>query len=157
MTVYYTNKAPSAGGGPTVGVGWARVVVCPETQVALTTTILGSTAHNVGLFYVPAGFVIMGAAISGASAMDTNGSPTLTINVGDSGSNTRIFSASTVAQGGTYSTAMAAGAHFYKFTARTEIRAYIQAVAATAVAGTLRFALTGFIDPDYNTTALTAS
>lgn len=156
MAVYYTSKAPSNGGGPTTGVGWHRQLVTLEAQVAMTTAMIDNANDDVGLFFAPAGFVVMGGSISG-SDMDTNGSPTLAFDVGDSGDEDRFFAASAVGQAGTYSSALAVAGHFYKYTARTEVRAYIQTAAATGAAGTLKVSLWGFIDPDYSTTALTAS
>jgi hypothetical protein len=78
--------------------------------------------------------------------LDSNGSPSITLNVGDSGSATRYFSASTVSQAGTASTALAAGAVGYKTTAKTRITIVPQANAATAVAGTIRLGMAYFVE-----------
>lgn len=155
MAVYYTSKAPSNGGGPTVGVGWNRQLVVLEAQVAMTTAMTDNANDDVGLFYAPAGFVVVGGSIS---ATDMDSSTGLAIDVGDSGDEDRLFAASAVGQAATFSNSLAAAGHMYKYTSRTEIRAYIQtAVSGTPAAGTLKVAIFGFIDPDYNTTALTAS
>jgi hypothetical protein len=122
----------------------------------MTTAMLDNANDDVGLFYVPAGFVVTGILAS-ASDMDTNGSPALAIDIGDSGDEDRFLAASTIGQAGTVSTALAAAGVLYKFTARTQVRAYIQTAAATAAAGTLKVSLFGFMDPDYDTTALVAA
>lgn len=155
MAVYYTSKAPANGGGPTTGNGWFRNLIVLEAQVAMTTAMTDNANDDVGLFYAPAGFVCIGGTIS---ATDMDSSTGLAIDVGDSGDEDRFFAASAVAQAATLSGALAPAGHFYKYTSRTEIRAYIQtAVSGTPAAGTLKVALWGFIDPDYSTTALTAS
>lgn len=155
MAVYYTAKAPSNGAGPTVGPGTFRGLVCLEAQVAMTTAMIDNVNDDVGLFYAPAGFVCIGGSIS---ATDMDSSTGLAIDVGISGTEALFFSASAVGQAATFSNALAPAGHFYKFTSRTEVRAFIQAAASgTPAAGTLKVALFGFIDPDYSTTALTAS
>jgi len=155
MAVYYTSKAPSNGGGPTIGVGWSRNIITLEAQVAMTTAMIDNANDDVGLFYAPTGFVVMGGSIS-ATDMDTGG-PALLIDVGIAGTEELFFADSAVGGNATYSSALAPAGHFYKFTARTEVRAFISTAATTPAAGTLKVALWGFVDPDYNTTALTAS
>lgn len=154
MAAYETSK--SAAVGTSIGTGWARQVIEDVAIIAVTTAMIDNTNDSVGLMYLPAGAVVLGATLS-SSDLDTNGTPTITWNVGDTGSNTRFFSASTVSQAGTLSTAIAQGGHLYKFTARTQIRAYVNAVSATGAAGTLYFAIRYFVDPDFSTTALVAA
>lgn len=72
-----------------------------------------------------------------ATDMDTNGSPTLTLNVGDAGSANRIFSASTVGQAGTESSAFAAGGDEYAYTVDTPVTGVAAANAATGASGTV--------------------
>ena len=81
-----------------------------------------------------------------ASDLDTNGSPLLTINVGDAGSATRFFSASNVGQAGTAATATAATGIFHKYTEKTKITGTVQANAATGAAGTIRLLVLYTID-----------
>jgi hypothetical protein len=156
MAVYYTSLAPSNGTGKTIGSGWNQNIVTATAIVAMTTAMIDNANDDVGLFYLPAGAVVVRATVA-ATDMDTNGSPALAIDVGDSGDEDRLFAASTVGQTGTLSTAMARTGFLYKYTSRTEIRAYIQTAAATGAAGTLYVAVDYFVDPDFNTTALTAS
>jgi hypothetical protein len=100
-----------------------------------------STADTINFGYVPANFRLLGATLE-ATDMDTGG-PTLTLNVGDAGSATRLFSASTVAQAGTASSALATTGQGYKYTAKTLITGIAQANATTPAAGTIWLVLTG--------------
>lgn len=152
-----TFETPISGtSGPRFGPGPARQLITATAIIAMTTAMLDSTADDVGLFYVPAGAVIVYANISGTD-MDTNGTPTLAIDIGDSGDEDRIFAASAVGQAATFSHAMAIAGHLYKYTTATQLRAYIQAVSATGAAGTLKVSVTYFVDESFSTTALTAS
>ena len=135
--------------------GGTREPVVATVSVACTTAMLDNTNDVINLFYVPKGAVIVAAVVS-ATDMDTGG-PTLAFNIGDAASNGRIFAATAVGQAGTLSTAMAAGAHLYKFTADTLVSAFVSAAATTPAAGTLNFSLTYFVDPEYSTTALVAA
>lgn len=154
MATYETSL--SGNRGVVVGPGWGREEVVMTAIVAITTAMIDNADDDVGLFYVPKGFVVTGAAIA-ATDMDTATSAALAFDVGDSDDENRIFAASTVGQGGTYSNAMARAGFLYKYTAKTQIRAYVETAAATGASGTLYVAITGFIDPDFDTTALTAS
>lgn len=103
-------------------------------------TAAPATTDTLNFFDLPANARILMAVLE-SDDMDTNGSPTITLNIGDSGSATRLFSASTVAQAGTASTALAAGAIGYKVTTKTRIVGVPQANAATGAAGTVRLAV----------------
>lgn len=154
MATYYTDKSRSF--GPRVGVGQHRQIMTAEAIVAITTAMIDNTNDEVGLFRLPKGAVIVGATIA-ATDMDSNGSPTLAFDVGDDSDEDRIFAASSVGQGGTLSTAIARTGFLYKYTADTLIKAYVQAVSATGVAGTLYVSVQYFVDLEYSTTALTAT
>jgi hypothetical protein len=154
MTAFETQLSGKR--GIVLGNGWGREIICATAIVAMTTAMLDNANDDVGLFAVPAGAVVVGATLS-ATDMDTNGTPTLAIDIGDSADEDRIFAASVVGQAGTLSQAMARTAHLYKYTAETQLRAYIQTAAATAAAGTLTFSLFYFIDPEFSTTALVAA
>jgi hypothetical protein len=115
-------------------VASAGVVHWAYAEITVTAAL--TTADVFNFFDLPAGSRVIAATLE-STDMDTNGSPTLAINVGDSGSGTRYFSASTVGQAGTASTAIAvAGLHF-KNTTKTRITGAPSANAATGVAGTL--------------------
>ena len=132
MTTYsstnYTNKTGVAAGGPAQNVFSAYAeVVCTSAP---------STSDTINFFYLPAGARVLAMTLE-STDMDTGGSPSLTLNVGDSGSATRYFSASTVGQAGTASVASAVAGLHYKTTAKTLVTGVAQANAATGAAGTL--------------------
>lgn len=108
-------------------------VVCAAAPTTSDPLIFG---------YVPKNFRLLGATIE-ASDMDTSGSPTITLNVGDSGDADRIFAASNVGQTGAVSSAMAATGFGYKYTDKTLITGVAQANATTGAAGTIFLALWG--------------
>ena len=154
MAVFYTDKSRTF--GPRVGAGLNRQTLIAEAIVAVTTAMIDNVDDEVGLFWLPAGAVVVGGTIS-ATDMDTNGTPTLAIDVGDTADEDRLFAASTVGQAGTLSTSFARTGHMYKYATATLIKAYVQAVAATGAAGTLNVSVRYFVDPEYSTTALTAT
>lgn len=153
MAVYETNKSRPY--GPSVGPGWHRQTITDVAIVAMTTAMLNNADDDVGLLWLPAGAVIVGATLSGTD-MDT-GSPALVIDVGDADVEDRLIAASTVGQAGTLSSALAPTGHLHKYTVRTQIRAFIKTAAATAAAGTLKFSVSYFVDPEFETTPLVAS
>lgn len=91
---------------------------------------------------VPKGFRVMGASLE-STDIDTNGSPTVTINVGDAGDADRLFAASTVGQAGTASVAIAATGLHHIYTADTVITGAIPTGPATGTTGTLQLAVWG--------------
>lgn len=139
-----------------VGAGWARETITQVAIVAMTTAMIDNANDDVGLFWVPAGAVVVAYSLR-ATDMDTNGSPTLTFDIGDSADEDRLLAASNVGQAGTLTTTMIATGHLYKFTALTQIRAYVATAAATAAAGTLFFSLSYIVDPEFSSTALVAA
>lgn len=153
MAVYDTTL--SGARGEVITNGWARQICTATAIVALTTEMIDNTNDDIGLFSLPAGAVIVGGTIS---ATDMDGGSGLAIDVGDSVNSARLFAASTVGQGATLSTALAPAGHLHKYTAETAIRATIETVAAgTPAAGTLKVSIHYFVDPEFSTTALTAS
>jgi hypothetical protein len=70
--------------------GFARTKKVYGGTVNLLATDLVTTAQT-AVCRVPAGFVLQ-SVFASSSDMDTNGSPTLAFNLGDSGSAARIFS-----------------------------------------------------------------
>jgi hypothetical protein len=92
-----TANAPAIGHGL---AGNAKVATATVTCAAAP-----STSDTLNFFDLPAGSRVHMAMLT-ASDMDTNGSPTLALNIGDSGSAARLFSASTVGQAATASTAL---------------------------------------------------
>ena len=109
---------------------------------SVTFSSAPTTSDTAPMFVAPKGFRVFGATLV-SSDMDTNVSPTITLNVGDSGSATRFFSASTVAQAGTSSTATATSGLGYLFTADTVVNIVPQANAATGAAGNAQLMMWG--------------
>lgn len=154
MAIYTTPQ--SATYGTVYGPGVAREKITLTAIVAITTAMIDNVDDEVGLFWVPKGFVVTGCKVA-ATDMDTNVSPTLAFDIGDDADENRLMAATTVGQAGTFSSAMAQAGFLYKYTAKTLIKAYVQAVAATGAAGTLYVEVEGFVDEEFNTTALVAA
>jgi hypothetical protein len=86
--------------------GFARTKKVFGGTVNLVATDLVTTAQT-SVMKVPAGFTLQ-SIYAASSDMDTNGSPTLAFNLGDSGSAARFLSASNIGQAGTSTTTLAA-------------------------------------------------
>ena len=129
----YSSSAVS-NGNPTAGHGIAGNVKVARAEV--TCSAAPSTADTINFFDLPAGARVHLAVLE-ASDMDTNASPTLALNVGDSGSAARLFAASTVGQAATLSTAIATAGADYQYTAKTRITGVASTNAATGAAGTV--------------------
>jgi hypothetical protein len=123
-----TANAPAIGHGL---AGNAKVATATVTCAAAP-----STSDTLNFFDLPAGSRVHMAMLT-ASDMDTNGSPTLALNIGDSGSAARLFSASTVGQAATASTALAATGAGNLYTTKTRITGVASTNAATGAAGTV--------------------
>lgn len=149
----YNSDQITANGGLTAAQA-QRVITGPMTPntisffwtVSITAAAANLDAFNFGT--VPKGFRLLSATLE-STDIDTNGSPTVTINVGDSGDADRIFAASTVGQTGVITTG-ASAANFlqptgfgYLYTDDTLITGAIPTGPATGAAGTLYLALTG--------------
>lgn len=154
MAIWYTDQGRTF--GTRVGAGISRQVLEATAIVAMTTTMVDNADDEVSLFWLPKGAVVTGITAM-ATDMDTNGAPALVIDIGDDADEDRLMAASTIGQAGTLSTTMPTTGFLYKYTADTRIKAYIKTAAATAAAGTLYVSVKYFVDPEFSTTALTAS
>lgn len=156
MAVYYTSLAPSQGynkASKVVSSGWSREVVAAPFSVAMTTAMLDNANDDVGLLWVPPGAVMVGITVD---ATDMDSATALLIDIGDADDEDRLYAALN-AQAAIIGSTIARAGFLYKYAAATEIRAYINTAAGTAVAGTLKGVLFYFVDPEFSTTALTAS
>lgn len=126
-----TNIANKTG---VASVAAAGVVHCAYAEVVTTAAL--TTSDTLNFFDLPPNARVISATLE-ATDLDTNGAPLLTINVGDAGSATRYFSASTVGQAGTAAVASAVAGLHYKTTAKTRIVGVPAANAATGVAGSV--------------------
>lgn len=154
MAAYETSL--SATYGVVYGPGTTRQVVTATAIIALTTAMIDNANDDVGLFYVPKGAVITGAKAS-CTDVDTDASPAVVIDVGDAADEDRIVAAATIGQAATLTDVLAPAGHLYKYTAKTQLRAYIKTAAATGAAGTLKVQVEYFVDEDFSTTALVAA
>ncbi len=152
MATYETSRSGLR--APVDATGWSREKICHTAIIAMTTAMIDNANDDVGLFYVPAGFIVTDIAVN---ATDMDSGTALLIDIGDSADEDRLLAASNIGQAGGTTTSLATTGFLYKYTARTQVRAYINTAAGTAVAGTLKVVLTGFNDPEYSTTALVAS
>ena len=153
MATFYTNQSRDF--GPRVGQGHSRVVISRQAKIACTTAMV-AVSQIVNVCWMPKGAVLLAARIA-SDDMDSNGTPTLAWHLGDSGSASRIFSASTVSQAGTLSLAFQPAALGYKWTADTLLFLTASTGAATAVAGNITVVLEYFVDVDFDTAALVAT
>lgn len=111
-------------------------------NVAFSSVSVSSAAADsdiVQFFQVPAGATVVGGVLR-CSDLDANGSPTVTVHVGDAGDADRLFSASTVARAGGADVALALTGLGYKYTADTLIYATINSP-ATGATGTVALTL----------------
>ncbi len=108
--------------------------VTTGTCAVTTALALGDV---VNFFYLPAGATIRNAMLRASNPLDSNGSPTLTIDVGDAGQTNRIYAASLAGSSATGDGYPVFAALSYQYTAPTLIFATVHAAGATKVAGTL--------------------
>jgi hypothetical protein len=111
-------------------------------NIAFASVSVSSAAANgdvVQMFKVPANATIVGAVLR-CSDMDTSGSPTVTVDVGDAGDADRLFAASTVARAGGADVNLALAGLGYKYTEDTLIYATINSP-ATGATGTVALTL----------------
>jgi hypothetical protein len=113
-----------------------------DLRFSITSTSAFNSADVLNFGTVPKGFRLLGAVLE-SSDIDTNGSPTVTINIGDAGSASRIFSAATVGQAGGVTSTIAAAGNDFQFTDDTLIVGAFAAGPATGAIGTISVTLTG--------------
>lgn len=100
-----------------------------------------AVADVINMVRVPAGAVILGCTLK-ATDIDTNGTPTIVLDVGDVADPDRLIDGATVGQaGGTSDALVSATGQFYEYAAETIISVTVQVGAATAAAGTIELAV----------------
>lgn len=109
---------------------------CKVLYFEVTCTAAPGTSDTINFGYVPADARVVFAVLE-ATDMDTNATPTLALNVGDAGDADRLFAASTVAQAGTLSSAIATTGAGHKYDDSTLITGTASTGAATGAAGTV--------------------
>lgn len=129
MTIYNSdaiaNVAPIAVHGERKTRQVARFVV--------NTTAVLTTADTINFGYMPPNARLVGGYLT---ATDLSAGADLTINIGDAGSATRLFNASTLGQAGGVALIPAASLDF-QYTAKTLITGTIGVSATTTASGTL--------------------
>lgn len=129
---------------PVASRGMANTLVCVAGTVAVGTAGLALNAVT-PLVRVPKGFTVIHATLE-ATDMDTNGTPLLTLAVGDATVNNRILTGLTIGRTGGISSAIDAAGHQFRYAEETTITMTATAAAATAAAGTVQISLLGVID-----------
>ena len=122
------------------GLGYAGAVqVIDSGDIAVAT---GDIDLNdlVEVFTARKGQMVVGVLVS-STDLDSNGTPLVTLALGDAGDDDRFLTGSTIGRTAGVDRTLAAAGAFYKFTADTKIYVKVTAAAATAVAGTIRAAL----------------
>lgn len=143
MATYKSQQVTDRMPIPSHGLGDS--VYCQRFKI--TTTGALTTADVLQFGYLPKYARVVDATIK-ASDLDTNGSPTLTLNVGDAGDADRLFAASTVGQAGTAARMSVATGFGYRYDDETLITGAPAANAATGVAGTIELLVSFTIEDD---------
>jgi hypothetical protein len=132
------NSPQSLQSAPNHGFGGTKKVSYGFVDFSGTIT----TADAANVCQLPVGAIVLHVTIE-SDDLDTNATPTITLNVGDAGLATRYFSGSTAAQAGTVAIANAITGLFYQVTGTndTMVRVAVAANAATSAAGTVRIAV----------------
>lgn len=126
------NKRPIAAHGFRRNLQFARGVVAVPSTVG--------TSDVLQFFYLPLNAVVVGGYIK-SDDLDSNGSPTAAINIGDAGSASRYFSASNVAQAGTAANESLASGLGYLNSGKTLVTGAFSTAPATGVAGNVEVGL----------------
>jgi hypothetical protein len=141
-SIQYATNAPIATHGEFLGINHLHATV---NFAAAPTT---SDAFNFG--YLPPNAVVTGATLKAASQLDSNGSPTLTTNVGVAGTPQLFFAASTVGRtaGASVDIGLATAGRLYKNTsgAKQAVVGALGANPATGAAGSFELALSYFVE-----------
>jgi hypothetical protein len=125
------------------GQGFSRTKKVLGGTVSLVAGDLALAAQT-SIMKVPAGFTATNLYAS-ATDMDTNGTPTLALSLGDAASLTRLLSSSVIGQAGTATSTIATTGAYYFFAVETDIILSATVASATAAAGTLTCYLEGFM------------
>lgn len=136
MATAYKSTQLTAPVAPTPGVGLGgRTTHYARASFALTTALVIN--DTIDLFYLPRNSRVVRGFIKSAD-LDSNGTPLVTLDVGDAGVTNRFFAASTVGQAGGVDVTMAATGYDATFTARTLVQLLVKAAPATsATTGTI--------------------
>ncbi len=123
--------------------GFARTMKTLGGPVAIVAAD-EATGNTVQLLKVPKGFVLTGVYLA-LTDIDTNGTPTVAVTLGDAGDDDRFVTSSTIGQAGGSTTTLAATGLYYEFTADTNIALKFGTGSATPADGTATCYMTGFM------------
>jgi hypothetical protein len=151
MAIYATSQ--SLPGGKTKGPGASSQEVVITAIIAVTTAMIDNANDEVGLFWVPKGFIPTSIVFN---TTDMDGSTGLLWDVGSDGDENRLVAAFSGQAAGTQSVLATAGL-LYKYTARTLIKAFVNTASTTPATGTLKVVLKGIVDEEFDTTPLVAA
>lgn len=132
MTVYQSVNVSEK--RPIRSHGFAVDTKCERFRVSVGAAL--TTADVLQFGYLPR-YARVVDSILVASDLDTNGAPTLALNVGDAADPDRLFAAANVAQAGTAARMTAVTGFGYRYDTRTLITGAPSTNAATGVAGTI--------------------
>lgn len=116
--------------------------------------MINNADDDVGLLWLPKGAVIEGMTVS---ISDVDDGTAFVMDIGITGTEELILANATTGQATGINVTMAQAAHLYKCTARTQVRMFVSTAAGTPAAGTLKFSIRYFVDPEFSTTALVAA
>jgi hypothetical protein len=137
--VAYTSLQKTAPAYPVSGVGLGgRSVHVGRGEY--TSTVAITTADTIAMFDLPPRARVVGGFLK-ATDMDTNGTPTIALNVGIAGTPALFFAASNVAQAGTAANTLAATGYDYTTTAKTPVIITPSTNAATFANGVITLVL----------------
>lgn len=138
MTVYnsdaYASKSPIAVHGIRKNVQAARFTV--------NTTAVVTTADTINFGYMPPNARLVGGYLT---STDLSAGSDITISIGDAGSATRLFNASTLGQAGGVALIPAASLDF-QYTTKTLITGSIGVSATTTTSGTLVLVMLYYVE-----------
>jgi hypothetical protein len=148
-TAYYSVELGSGVAGartyPVSGVGMGgRTSHSARGEYTISAALVIN--DTIALFDLPRGARIQSGYIKSAD-LDSNGTPLITLDIGDAGDADRYFAASTVAQAGGVDRTMAATGVDYLTTAKTRVIATVKTAPATsATTGTIVVVLDYWIE-----------
>ncbi len=133
--------------------GNAHGIAKMTTRLHCLSGSISTWAANdtIAVGYIPRNAIVTGTTLKAASQLDSNGSPTLALDLGVVGT-TQLFKAAVTtvghASGASADTTIAAAGLLYQNTssADQEVICTVHTAAATAVAGTLEFEISYFVE-----------
>lgn len=117
-----------------------NMILCVGETIAVTAAQAGAVNTLLGSVRLPLNAEIVGIVLD-SDALDSNGSPTMTISIGDAASDARLLAANTVCRAGGVVVTPAKGAIGFQYTAETLIQVKVKAAAATGAAGNIKYGI----------------